>query len=212
MMGSSRLSLSRSQAYIGAMTSPPDLKNLIAQLIALRDVHSHERGPPPVERWNPPVCADIGMEIRADGSWWHGGSKIMRQPLIDLFATVLRKDEDGQTWLVTPGEKIIVHVADAHFLGTRVDQVETTLGLGIALTTNVGDLVVIGPDHPLRVTTHIETGEPRPYVRIRGRLEARILRAPFYELIGWGGERDGRFEVVSQGVAYDLGELEGQPA
>ncbi len=194
------------------MTSAPDLNDLMAQLIALRDVHGHERGMPPVERWNPPICADIGMQIRTDGSWWHEGARITRQPLIDLFATVLRKDEDGQTWLVTPGEKIIVHVQDTHFLGTRVDQVETSLGPAIAVTTNVGDLVAIGPLHPLRVVHNSETGEPRPYVIIRGRLEARLLRAPFYELISLSYENNGKLEIVSQGMCYDLGDLEGQTA
>ena len=194
------------------MATAPDLNDLMSQLIALRDVHPHERGLPPVELWNPPICADIGMQIRTDGSWWHEGARITRQPLIDLFATVLRKDEDGQTWLVTPGEKIIVHVQDAHFLGIRVDQVETSLGQAIALTTNVGDLVAIGPAHPLRVEIHPITGEPRPYVTIRGRLEARVLRAPFYEIVSLGQERDGRIEVVSQGVAYGLGDIEGEPA
>jgi uncharacterized protein len=192
------------------MTQSPDLNDLMAQLIALRDVHTHERGMPPVERWNPPICADIGMQIRTDGSWWHEGSRILRQPIIDLFATVLRKDEDGQTWLVTPGEKIIVHVKDAHFLATRIDQVDTSLGPAIAVTTNVGDLAVIGPSHPLRVVIDAHTGEPRPYVTIRGRLEARILRAPFYELVSLGHENGGRFEIVSQGVTFALGDLEGQ--
>jgi uncharacterized protein len=194
------------------MTSTPDLNDLMAQLIALRDVHIHERGMPPVELWNPPVCGDIGMQIRTDGSWWHEGARITRQPLIDLFATVLRKDEDGQTWLVTPGEKIIVHVQDSHFLGTRVDQVDTSLGPAIALTTNVGDLVVIGPNHKLRVVIDPVTGEPRPYVTVRGRLDARILRAPFYELVEWSREREGQFEIVSQGIAFALGTLEGQAA
>lgn len=194
------------------MTQSPDLNDLMAQLIALRDVHDHERGMPPVERWNPPICADIGMEIRTDGTWWHEGARIMRQPIIDLFATVLRKDEDGQTWLVTPGEKIIVHVQDAHFLVTRVDQVQTNLGPAIAVTTNVGDLAVIGPQHPLRMVIDPVTGEPRPYLAIRGRLEARILRAPFYDLVSWGQERDGRFEITSQGVTFALGDLEGQTA
>lgn len=192
------------------MTQSPDLNDLMAQLIALRDVHTHERGMPPVERWNPPICADIGMQIRADGSWWHEGSRILRQPIIDLFATVLRKDEDGQTWLVTPGEKIIVHVQDAHFLATRIDQVDTSLGPAIAVTTNVGDLAVIGPSHPLRVAIDAQTGEPRPYVTIRGRLEARILRSPFYELVSLGHENGGRLEIVSQGVTFALGDLESQ--
>lgn len=194
------------------MTTTPDLNELMAQLISLRDVHGHERGMPPVERWNPPVCGDIGMEIRADGSWWHEGAKITRQPLIDLFATVLRKDADGQTWLVTPGERIIIHVQDAHFLGTRIDQIETSVGNAIAVTTNVGDLVVIGPQHPLRVTIDQKTGEPRPYVLVRGRLEARILRAPFYELAELAQERDGQFSITSQGMAFCLGTLQGEIA
>jgi uncharacterized protein len=194
------------------MTAAPDLNDLMAQLIALRDVHGHERGLPPVERWNPPICGDIGMEIRTDGSWWHEGTRITRQPLVDLFATVLRKDDDGQTWLVTPGEKIIVHVQDAHFLGNRVDQVETSLGPAVAVTTNVGDLVVIGPEHRLCVTIDPKSGEPRPYVRVRGNLEARILRAPFYELVEWGQERDGRLELLSQGMVFSLGDLEGHDA
>jgi uncharacterized protein len=194
------------------MTNPPNLNDLMAQLIALRDVHGHERGLPPVERWNPPICADIGMQIRTDGSWWHEGARITRQPLVDLFATVLRKDDDGQTWLVTPGEKIIVHVQDAHFLGIRADQITTSRGPSIAVTTNVGDLVVIGPENPLRVTTDPKTGEPRPYVRVRGNLEARILRAPFYELVEWAHERDGQYEIISQSTAFSLGDLEGHAA
>lgn len=194
------------------MANAPDLNDLLAQLIALRDVHVSERGLPPVERWNPPVCGDIGMEIHTDGSWWHEGTRITRQPLVDLFSTVLRKDDDGQTWLVTPGEKIIVRVQDAHFLGTRVDQVETSLGPSIAVTTNVGDLAVIGPEHPLRVKIDMNTGEPRPYVRVRGNLDARILRAPFYELVQWSQEREGRFEIVSQGATFSLGEIEAHSA
>jgi uncharacterized protein len=194
------------------MTHTPDLNELMVQLMRLSDVQGPDRKLPPVELWNPPVCGDIGMEIRTDGSWWHEGTRITRQPLIDLFATVLRKDLDGQTWLVTPGEKIIVHVQEAHFLGVRVDQVETSLGPAIAMTTNVGDLVLIGPEHPLRVMIDPATGTPRPYVRVRGNLEARVLRAPFYELVDWAVERDGAYHLISQGMAFPLGDLEGQPA
>jgi uncharacterized protein len=198
--------------YIHVMLVPRDLDDLMTELMTLRDGHGSERGVAPVELWNPPECGDIGMEIRADGSWWHQGARITRQPLIDLFATVLRKDEDGRTWLVTPGEKVIVHVQDAHFLGTRVDQVQTSHGAAIAVTTNVGDLAVIGPQHPLRVVTDPITQEPRPYVRVRGRLEARILRAPFYELVALAHENAGGLEITSHGMAFSLGNLEGHSA
>lgn len=131
--------------------------------------------------------------------------------MVDLFSTILRKDEDGQTYLVTPGEKIIVHVADAHFIGTRVDRIETTLGPSIVVTTTVGDQVVISAANPLWLVTDPMTGEPRPYVLVRGRLTARLARAPFYELVEWAEERDQSLQLLSQGTWFDLGKLESQP-
>ncbi|HAE93505.1 MAG TPA: DUF1285 domain-containing protein, partial [Hyphomonas atlantica] len=41
---------------------------------------------PPVHLWNPDRTADIDMEIRADGSWWHGGGRINREKLVKLFS------------------------------------------------------------------------------------------------------------------------------
>ena len=131
--------------------------------------------------------------------------------MVDLFSTILRKDEDGQTYLVTPGEKIIVHVADAHFIGTRVDQIETTVGPSVVVTTNVGDQVVISATNPLWVVTDPVTGEPRPYVVVRGRLIARLARAPFYELVEWANERDQSLRLLSQGAWFDLGAVESLP-
>ncbi|MEQ1611704.1 MAG: DUF1285 domain-containing protein, partial [Hyphomicrobiaceae bacterium] len=56
---------------------------------------------PPVERWNPPYCGDIGMAIRADGVWMYQGSPIGRQPMVKMFSRILRRDEDGRHYLVT---------------------------------------------------------------------------------------------------------------
>ena len=138
---------------------------------------------PPVHLWNPQHCTDIQMEIRADGSWWHEGSRIGREKLVRLFSTILRKDEDGETYLVTPYEKVIVHVEDAPFLAVRVDRAgEQGPGQTLAFTTNLGDVALAGPDFPLRVETDPDTEEPSPYVLIRGRLEAKLTRPVFYEL------------------------------
>jgi uncharacterized protein len=182
------------------LQSGPPADALAAMLAEVRALNaadgetSEGRRMPPVELWNPPDCGDIGMEIRADGSWWHAGTRIGRQPLIDLFATVLRKDEDGRTWLVTPGEKVIVHVADAHFRGIRVD----------LHRPGPDQVITLGPANPLRVSINPQTREPRPYVRVRGRLEALLTRAAFYELVGWGEERDGVFGVASQGLFFPV--------
>lgn len=165
------------------------------------------RGTPPVDRWNPDYCGDSFIEILADGTWKHEGVRMTRESLVRLFASILRKDEDGVTYLVTPVEKVSVKVADAPFLAVRADREGEGRNQVIAFTTNVGDVTAAGPDRPLRV--EMRDGEPRPYVLVRGRLEARILRAPFYELVEWAREEDTpegpKLGVWSQGAFFPLG-------
>jgi hypothetical protein len=98
-----------------------------------------------------------------------------------------------------------VKVADAPFLAVRVDRDGAGREQNLVFTTNVGDVAVAGPEHPLRVS--YSGDEPRPYVHVRGRLEARILRAPFYEMIEWSERRDGVLGVWSGGVWWELGAL-----
>ena len=166
------------------------------------------RSLPPVHLWNPEHCGDIDMEIRKDGSWWHEGTRISREKLVRLFSTILRKDEDG-VYLVTPHEKVIVHVEDAPFIAVRIDQVKEGADQVLAVTTNVGDVFVIDAEHPLRVEIDAETGEPSPYVEVRAGLEARIARAPFYELVDLSETDDkGDLVVRSSGLSFRLGSLE----
>lgn len=162
------------------------------------------RGPAPVHLWNPPDCGDSSMEILADGTWRHEGVRIARQPLVRLFASILRKDEDGTTWLVTPVERMRVRVEDAPFVAVRVDRAGLGRDQTLVFTTNMGETVAAGPERPIRVVTDPKTGAPRPYVLVRGRLEARILRAPFYEMAGWGEEGPNGFGVWSGGVFWPL--------
>ena len=167
---------------------------------------------PPVERWAPERSVDIDMEIRADGSWWHEGRRINRRKLVKLFSTILRKDEDGRVWLVTPYEKVIVHVEDAPFIAVRADRAgapgpDQTL----AFVTNIGDVAIAGPDHPIRVETDPETGEPAPYILVRGRLEAKLARPVFYELAEMAvaaDEDENLLGVWSNGVFFPLGPAE----
>ena len=167
---------------------------------------------PPVDQWNPERASDIDMQIRADGSWWHEGTRINRQKLVRLFSTILRREADGSTWLVTPYEKVVVHVEDAPFVAVRVDRAgEEGPGQTLAFSTNAGDIAVAGPDHPIRVETDAETGEPAPYVRVRGRLEAKLSRPVFYELAGMAvpdPQDAGRLGVWSKGVFFPIGAAE----
>lgn len=165
---------------------------------------------PPVHQWHPEHCADIGMEIRKDGSWWHEGRPIRRERLVKLFSRILRRDEDGEIYLVTPYEKVVVHVDDAPFLAVRVDRVgEAGPAQSLAFTTNLGDVTVAGPEVELRVETDPQSQEPAPYVRVRGRLEAKITRPVFYELAEMaepGPDDPSTLGVWSGGVFFSLGQ------
>jgi hypothetical protein len=161
---------------------------------------------PPVHLWDPAHCGDIGLEIRRDGSWWQDGVRFSREKLVRLFSTILRRDPDGH-YLVTPHEKVVVRVEDSPFLGVRVDRHESDGHQVILVTTNVGDVVAVDGDHPLRVETDAATGEPSTYVRVRGGLEARLARTAWYELVSWAEQDPGAatMSVASSGLRFALG-------
>ncbi|MFC4347839.1 DUF1285 domain-containing protein [Kordiimonas lipolytica] len=163
---------------------------------------------PPVEKWNPDFCGDIDMRIAADGTWYYMGTPITRERMVKLFATVLRKDEDGKTYLVTPVEKIGITVDDAPFVAVHMDRIEDGSRVAFKFTTNVGDEVIAGPDHPIRVEVNEKTGEPRPYVHVRGRLEALIARPVFYELVEHAELKGDRLQLTSMGERFSLGSVE----
>ena len=166
------------------------------------------KGLPPVERWTPDFCGDLDMEIRPDGTWFYLGTPIGRMPLVQLFSTVLRKDEDGKTYLVTPVEKVGIRVVDAPFVAVEMNVTGEGDGQVLTFRTNVGDVVEAGPEHPLRFVDEDGTGGLKPYLLVRGRLEALVARPVMYELIehgeeiGVGGEV--MFAVRSNGEVYPI--------
>lgn len=139
------------------------------------------RGLPPVEKWNPPFCGDLDMRIARDGTWFYQGTPIGRPELVRLFSTILRKDGENY-FLVTPVEKVGIIVDDAPFVAVDFEPEEA----GLRFVTNVGDDVLAGPDHPIRVERDPATGEPSPYILIRRNLEALIDRKSFYRLVELG--------------------------
>jgi len=156
--------------------------NRIAGLEALLKVQSG-KGPAPVETWNPPHCGDIGMRIRSDGVWLYQGSPIGRIGLVKLFAGVLRKDEDGKHYLVTPAEKVDVAVEDAPFLAVEMEVKGGGREQRLTFRTNVDDIVEAGPEHPIRFAVERGSEGLKPYLLVRGRLEALVTRALYYDLV-----------------------------
>lgn len=175
----------------------------------MRALADTDEGQRPVERWNPPYCGEMDMVIKSDGTWWHDGTMITRKPLITLFASILRKDADGRTYLVTPVEKIGIKVERGHFIATRLDAEGEGAAQRLFFTTNLGEVIEAGDDNPIRVETDPETLEPAPFVTIRGRLEAALSRPVFYELVDLATERgDGsaaQLGVYAGGKFFPLG-------
>jgi hypothetical protein len=107
------------------------------------------RGLGPAPSWNPPDCGDIDMRIAADGTWFYCGSPIGRAPLVQLFASVLRREGERYV-LVTPVEKVGIKVDDAPFLAVEMLPEIGAAEPRLKFRTNVEDLVMIDSEHPLR--------------------------------------------------------------
>jgi uncharacterized protein len=151
------------------------------------------------------------MRIARDGTWFYRGSPIARPRLVKLFASVLRRETDGNYYLVTPVERGRVTVEDAPFLAVELTSEGSGPRRQLSFRTNLDEIVAAGPDHPLRVET-AASGEPAPYILVRPGLEARLNRPVFYELVDIAdaerGEVGGPFGVWSSGMFFDLGDPE----
>jgi hypothetical protein len=163
----------------------------------------------------PTDCGNLPFLIRRDGSWLYRGSVINRKELVCLFASVLRRDEDGGFVLETPAERGRIEVEDAPFVAVELDWVGVGRGQKLTFRTNVDQLVTAGPGHPIRIAHDILTCEPTPYIRVRGTaeapIEARISRAVYYELVALAEPAMTRCRhmlgVWSDGTFFPLGEL-----
>lgn len=161
-----------------------DDKNLDALSQYLKDVQvSHKRSIPPLENWHPKHCGTMDLKVLANGEWWHEGQLIKRQKLIDLFSTVLWKEE-GQFYLKTPVEKIEIEVEDEPLFVNQVDQIELNGKSYIQLTTTTQDIIIVDHDHPIFMREF--KGEMRPYVHVRFGINALIQRATFLHLVNLG--------------------------
>jgi uncharacterized protein len=170
------------------------------------------KGPPPVERWNPPFCGDLDIRIAADGTWFYLKTPIGRPALVQLFASVLKREGD-KYFLVTPVEKCGIAVDDAPFLAVELQIEESSAGRVLNFRTNVDDWVTCGAEHALRFEPQPATGGLKPYLHVRRGLWAKVKRSLFFDLVELGEEREvgGRamFGVASMGVFFPMAPADG---
>ncbi len=152
------------------------------------------------------------MRIDRDGGWHYQGSPIARPALVRLFATVLRRAEDGSHWLVTPVEQGRVEVEDAPFVAVELAAEGSGRDQRLRLRTNLDDWVELDAAHPLRLEARPDGAEV-PYLLVRDRLEARVARPVFYDLVELAepapDAEDRRVGVWSAGCFFPLGSVDG---
>ncbi len=148
------------------------------------------------------------MRIARDGTWFYRGSPIGRKSLVKLFSTVLRREADGEYWLVTPVERGRILVDDAPFTAVEVQARGRGADQVLRFRTNIDEWIEAGSPHPIRVAHAPDTGEPSPYIMVRDGLEALILRSVFYQLVEISVEqrKDGetRLGLWSKGTFFPL--------
>ncbi|MCB2108961.1 MAG: DUF1285 domain-containing protein [Rhodobacteraceae bacterium] len=160
----------------------------------------------------PSICGDLDMRIDRQGTWYYQGSPIGRHALVKLFATVLRRDEDGAYWLTTPVENGRIEVEDVPFIAVELIRDGQGQAQILSFRTNVDDVVVLGPDHPLHIAHPKGQTDLAPYIRVRGKLDARLARPVYYHLVELAEPAEGDEDTLgvwSSGHFYPIGRING---
>ncbi len=157
------------------------------------------------------ICGDTGISIDINGDWYHQGSLIKRINLVKLFASILKRDDAGDYWLITPAEMAKIKVEDAPFLA--VELIKSGYGSNqiLSLRTNLDQIIIVDESHPIRVDINNKTKHPEPYVVLDGSIEAKITRALYYDLVSLSEEKYKGSQVHgvwSSEIFFPLGTLE----
>jgi len=132
--------------------------------------------------------SEAPVRIDKDGRWHSPHGPITRHRLLKLYGRALRRDGFRKYSLSAPCDRVRVEVEDAPFIGVQIACEGDGYDRRLALRTNLGDEVTIGPDNPVRFEHDAGTGGLIPYVLLRDGLEARCSRSVAFELAALASE------------------------
>ncbi len=183
---------------------PSDLNNMdaLSQYLKLVAGTRQGRGIPPLDKWHPEQVIDMDLVIKSNGEWWHEGTHMTRESLVNLFATILWKEDvegTSEYFLKTPVQKLRIKVEDVPLLINDVGIVTEEGVSWLEFSTSTGDIVRLDQQHQIELrpfgdeaSVDHSGSEPnkkdtsetqvRPYMMVRNDLEALIGRNTFYHL------------------------------
>ena len=172
----------------------------------LKSINSLEDAYPPVHLWNPDLCEGVEIRIDREGNWYYQNSIIGRDKLKILFSRIL-KFENGNYYLVTPVEKVIVKVDIAPYM--IVDYEVDPAKEQIILKTNLDLSIPLDKNHKLALK---KIGDEHiPFVHVRDNIEGFISRSVYYSLIEIALEQDNgssdQLTLKSFDCNFSLGEI-----
>ena len=204
---------------------PSELNNMDSLIKYLKSTVGKREGRaiPPLDTWHPKDVADMDLVIKANGEWWHEGGQMTRESLVNLFATILWKEDNNgviEYFLKTPVQKIRIQVEDVPLLINDVGIVNEGNNRWLEFTTTTGDVVRLDDEHTITLKAYNPTDndtidqqtamdmQVRPYMPVRNGLDALIGRNTFYHLteIGELTEQNGEtiLTLQSGGKFYEL--------
>lgn len=153
--------------------------------------------------WKPALSGDIDIRIDERGAWWHEGSPIHREGLVRLFASLLRRESDGEYYLVTPAEKWRICV-ERHAL-QAIDVVKQEHGNQPAweVLLNTGGRCRIDAEYRLHLSLDASP-DVSPYVDLPNGLSAQLSRPAWYRLAESASVDGDRAFIESAGERFAL--------
>lgn len=173
-----------------------NLDSLEASIEVRRDY-----GSPPLHLWHPDCNGDIPIIIDAQGDWYHDGGKIERESLVRLFASILRREDDDEYYLVTPHEKWRIKVTQHPLVITDISLIDAADGDVLEATLNTGKQQVISERTPLFLD---ETAGGVAAMRLPHGLTALCTRPAWYRLVGMADIESGAAILRSGSYEFQL--------
>ncbi|MFT4614023.1 MAG: hypothetical protein ACI9NT_001165 [Bacteroidia bacterium] len=157
---------------------------------------------PPLHLWQPDLSGDIPIRIDREGRWYHEEAPIERESLVRLFASILRREDDGEYYLVTPVEKWRIEVELYPLMVIDINkELADTAVVSLEATLNTGKIVPVNNEHGLFM---VPEASDAAAIRLSHGLSALFTRSAWYRLVDMAQTREGQVGVESDGQWFPL--------